>query len=274
MSKALEDLMKKSEPNLKGLNSAVENFARKLVELSFDAGIEIRITQGLRTTAEQDKLYAQGRTEPGNIVTQVRGGGSYHNYGLAVDFVLVKGGYDMKYDGNGNNHPDWLEVANIGKALGFEWGGDWAKFKDYPHFQYTFGLSTDDLRAGKKPTAAKIKALNNSINEAYAKLKKVEKAEDAGLEISVTVNGKDVGNGLLFDNRAYVPLRVIGNALSIPVVWDNKAKKAYVNGNAINDHKLVKNTCYVQLRTIAEAYNARVSWENKSKTAGVVKDVK
>jgi peptidoglycan L-alanyl-D-glutamate endopeptidase CwlK len=32
-----------------------------------------------------------------------------------------------------------------------EWGGDWKSLKDYPHFQYTFGLSLSELRSGKKP---------------------------------------------------------------------------------------------------------------------------
>ncbi len=279
MSK-LDDLIKKSEANLKGLNPAVENATRKLIELCNQNGIDIRITQGLRTIDEQNKLYAQGRTvttdKDGNklgIVTNAQGGHSYHNFGLAVDFVLIKGGYDMSYDANDNNVPDWNEVVTIAKALGFEAGADWTTFKDNPHFQMTFGFSTADLRNGKKPTAAKIKAKNAEIDAAYAKLKKADK-EDAGIEIDVTVNGKDVGSGMLYNNTAYVPLRVIGDALNVPVVWDNQKKKAYVNGNPIQDHKLVENTAYVQLRTISEAYGARVSWENKTKTAGVIKDVK
>jgi peptidoglycan L-alanyl-D-glutamate endopeptidase CwlK len=279
LSKALDDLIKKSESNLKGINSAVENGARKLIELAFDAGIEIRITQGLRTIDEQNELFNKGRDSSGNVVnssqvvTQARGGHSYHNFGLAIDFVLIKGGYDMKYDGNDVPGSDWMEVVNIAKSLGFEAGADWTSFKDYPHFQITFDLSTADLRNGKKPTAAKIKAKNAEIDAAYAKIKKLDK-QDAGIEIDVTVNGKDIGNGMLYNNTAYVPLRVIGNALHVPVVWDNHKKIAYVNGNRIQDHKLVNDTCYVQLRTIAEAYNARVSWENKTKTAGVIKDVK
>ena len=38
-----------------------------------------RFTHTLRTFAEQDKLFAQGRTAPGKIVTRARGGQSYHN---------------------------------------------------------------------------------------------------------------------------------------------------------------------------------------------------
>jgi len=59
-------------------------------------GVAVRIVQGLRTIEEQNSLYAQGRTKPGKIVTNAKGGQSYHNYGMAIDFALL---YDK--DNNG-----------------------------------------------------------------------------------------------------------------------------------------------------------------------------
>lgn len=48
------------------------------------------LPNGFRSFAEQDKLYAQGRTNKSKpIVTNARGGYSAHNYGLAIDFVIV-----------------------------------------------------------------------------------------------------------------------------------------------------------------------------------------
>ncbi|SVE43245.1 uncharacterized protein METZ01_LOCUS496099, partial [marine metagenome] len=47
---------------------------------------ELFVVHTLRTYAEQDDLYEQGRTEPGKIVTNARGGKSWHNFGLAIDF--------------------------------------------------------------------------------------------------------------------------------------------------------------------------------------------
>jgi peptidoglycan L-alanyl-D-glutamate endopeptidase CwlK len=55
-------------------------------------GLQAMITDGLRTFAEQDALFAQGRTKPGRIVTNARGGESNHNYGLAVDLYPVLDG--------------------------------------------------------------------------------------------------------------------------------------------------------------------------------------
>ena len=108
----------------------------------------------LRTIEEQNKLFAQGRTIPGKIITKARGGHSYHNWGLAIDIVLIKdvdgdGDYDKaiwdtKGDFDGDGKSDWIEVVQIFKEYGWEWGGDW-KFVDAPHFQKTFGYSIRQL---------------------------------------------------------------------------------------------------------------------------------
>ena len=101
----------------------------------------MRVTSGFRSIAEQEQLYAQGRTAPGNVVTQVKGGRSYHNYGLAIDIVEIKDGQPIW------NNPDWESIAKIGEDMGFEWGGRWTSFVDKPHFQMTFEKKTSDLLA-------------------------------------------------------------------------------------------------------------------------------
>jgi peptidoglycan L-alanyl-D-glutamate endopeptidase CwlK len=134
--------------------------AAKQAELTAEAarlGIRMLITDGLRTVGEQDALYRQGRTADGQVVTTVKGGDSYHNYGLAIDFALRnKVGnviWDMEYDGNRNGKSDWMEVVAIAKKLGFAWGGDWAGFRDYPHLQMDFGYSIRELKWGRRPPA-------------------------------------------------------------------------------------------------------------------------
>ncbi|GLX68795.1 M15 family metallopeptidase [Paenibacillus glycanilyticus] len=137
------------------LNPIVANKADTLVAQTGKLGIKILITDDFRSSEEQNVLYKKGRTEPGQVVTNVKGGASYHNYGLAVDFALVKPDgdviWDMKYDGNDNGKPDWMEVVSAAKKLGFAWGGDWQSFKDYPHLQMDFGYSIKDLQRGKRP---------------------------------------------------------------------------------------------------------------------------
>ena len=126
-----------------------------LKEKTAEKKIEILITDDYRSNEEQDKLYDKGRRAPGQVVTHAEGGESYHNFGLAVDFALqLENGnviWDTEYDGNGNGQSDWFEVAEIAKELGFQWGGDWRGFKDYPHLQMDFGLTINDLQEGKRP---------------------------------------------------------------------------------------------------------------------------
>jgi peptidoglycan L-alanyl-D-glutamate endopeptidase CwlK len=98
---------------------------------------------GVRTHAEQQALYAKGRTTPGKIVTNARPGYSMHNFGLAIDFCFDK---DMQREGL---QPGWdvASYAALGaecKKLGLEWGGLW-KFVDAPHVQLP-GLKLSLLR--------------------------------------------------------------------------------------------------------------------------------
>lgn len=107
-----------------------------------------RFSYTLRTFKEQEDLYKIGRQIKGKIVTNAKGGLSMHNYGLALDIVLIlndgKASWDTKSDFDGDGKSDWQEVVTIFKQYGWEWGGDW-KFVDYPHFQKSFGLSVREL---------------------------------------------------------------------------------------------------------------------------------
>lgn len=146
---------KSNTPMPQELHTTVKNKMDTLISQVEELGIRIIITEGFRSVEEQDKLYEQGRSTAGNIVTHAKGGESYHNYGLAIDFALLdinsNAIWDMTYDGNGNAKADWMEVVDTAKALGFEWGGDWANFKDYPHFEMDFGLTIEELQRGERP---------------------------------------------------------------------------------------------------------------------------
>lgn len=116
----------------------------------------VRVVQGLRTPEEQDHLYALGRTLPGKIVTNAKAWKSNHNYGLSFDFALM---YDRDKNGtyeslswatgedfDNDKQADWMEVVNLFKSQGWQWGGDWT-FKDFPHLEKTFSHSVNQLKA-------------------------------------------------------------------------------------------------------------------------------
>ncbi|WP_081671763.1 M15 family metallopeptidase [Paenibacillus antibioticophila] len=149
MTLTLDYVKAKSASKLHGLHPVVRQATERLIERSFACGVPILITQGLRTIAEQDALYAQGRTKPGQIVTNAKGGYSNHNFGVAIDFaLLLPDGKNVRWTVG----PAWMKVVEIAKSLGFEWGGDWKSFKDYPHFEMCFGLTTAQYRAGWVPS--------------------------------------------------------------------------------------------------------------------------
>ena len=93
-------------------------------------GMVVEVVQGLRTFAEQDALFAQGRTKPGQIVTKAKGGQSNHNYGLAVDLCPFVNGKPQWNDNAG-----FLRIGTEAAKQGLEWGGSWKKFIDKPHVQ-------------------------------------------------------------------------------------------------------------------------------------------
>jgi peptidoglycan L-alanyl-D-glutamate endopeptidase CwlK len=109
------------------------------IEPELPDNVMVRVTYGTRTFAEQDALYQQGRKKPGKIVTKAKPGQSFHNYGLAFDFVLIiDGKASWKVDEN------WLKVIEHFERNGYEAGHRW-KFKDSPHIQKTFGYGWRDL---------------------------------------------------------------------------------------------------------------------------------
>ena len=119
--------------------------ATQLVKKCADARLKIKITDCFRSVAEQDELYAQGRTKPGSIVTNAKGSAyqSHHMWGTAFDFCRNdgKGAY---YDADGF----FKKVGAIGKSIGLEWGGDWKSPVDKPHFQLPdWGSTTVRLKS-------------------------------------------------------------------------------------------------------------------------------
>lgn len=131
---------------LEDLHPVVKKKAEDFLHLCREKGLDVLIYETLRTVQEQDELYAKGRTKRGKIVTNARGGLSYHNYGLAFDCVpLVEGKAAW------NRLDLFARLGQIGKAVGLEWGGDWPRLKDYVHFQWTGGLKVQELLSGKRP---------------------------------------------------------------------------------------------------------------------------
>jgi peptidoglycan L-alanyl-D-glutamate endopeptidase CwlK len=121
--------------------------------------LEVVITCTFRTAREQYELYALGRTKPGRVVTNAKGGESMHNIvtpngapaSRAFDVVALRNGKPVW--GTGGNGLDddptdddtddlelWQRIGAIAEGLGLEWAGRWTKFREFPHIQLPGGV--------------------------------------------------------------------------------------------------------------------------------------
>jgi peptidoglycan L-alanyl-D-glutamate endopeptidase CwlK len=145
---------------VKSLHPKVRDEVAKLidsVEANFPVNVKVRIVQGLRTKAEQDALYAQGRTLAGPVVTNAKFGQSFHCFGLAIDFAIMydkdsNGSYeclswDTKYDFDKDGIADWQEMVKTFTDAGWIWGGAFKSIQDDPHLEKTFGYGWRELLA-------------------------------------------------------------------------------------------------------------------------------
>lgn len=121
-----------SSRSLDDLHPIFRPMARAFVAAAMAADLEVLIYCTLRDSAEQNELYAHGRTKPGPIVTNARGGQSAHNYGMAFDGVPMLHGKPM-WD---QSHPLWKTYGEMAAAAGAEWAGTWISFVEFPHVQH------------------------------------------------------------------------------------------------------------------------------------------
>lgn len=126
---------------MKNIYPQLSDKAQQLIDRMKSLGYIIKVVSGYRSFGEQTKLYAIGRFgDKRKIVTHAMAGRSYHNYGLALDFCFVQGGVVSWSESN-----PWELLGREGKKLGLDWGGDFKKFTDRPHFELTYGTPLKSL---------------------------------------------------------------------------------------------------------------------------------
>lgn len=116
----------------------------------------VYVFESYRSPARQLSLYNQGRTSKGRIVTNAQPFESWHNYGLAFDLVFdgdERDGIQWSWEGDYNNdkvegekRSDYERVGEILLKYDFEWGANWKRFKEMPHFQKTFNLPIKEAK--------------------------------------------------------------------------------------------------------------------------------
>lgn len=135
--------------NIDHLRPDVATNCRVFLDLCAAQGLKVLITNTVRDDEYQAYLYAQGRTRPGSIVTNAKKP-SFHSDKAGLAFDICKNVKGQEY----SDTEFFRACAQIGKAMGFEWGGDWKGFVDMPHFQwsgYNQEYASSDIWVGRYP---------------------------------------------------------------------------------------------------------------------------
>lgn len=121
----------------------------KLYEQCETHSLPIRVTCGLRTYDEQNQLFDEGRTIPGNIVTDAKGGFSAHQFGYAVDVVPGREGFPDFVPDWDSMDTEWKMILNFAIACELAEGASWRAFPDRPHLYLSElpATPTEEMRA-------------------------------------------------------------------------------------------------------------------------------
>jgi peptidoglycan L-alanyl-D-glutamate endopeptidase CwlK len=124
------------------------------------ANVHPSVVQVYRSIAESDRLYQLGRDADGNVidesevVSDAKGGQSWHNYGLAIDIEMIRDGQGVDFDNTpaaaalAAADPDYAVIINTMATFGYTWGGNFpGNFRDVPHFENKRGQLLSDLYA-------------------------------------------------------------------------------------------------------------------------------
>jgi peptidoglycan L-alanyl-D-glutamate endopeptidase CwlK len=136
MSKRLED------PRL---HPALVSRVRRILAQLEREGTPMLVTDGFRTVAEQQALYAKGRTKPplgqSYRVTNIDGVRtvSRHQEGRAVDCAFLVNG-KLSWKGT----LPWPRYGALAEAEGLVWGGRWKSLPDRPHVELPAHLMEND----------------------------------------------------------------------------------------------------------------------------------
>lgn len=199
------------------LHPELASKAYKLIELAKAKGIDIIISQTLRNKADQDILYAKGRTTSGPIVTRVQYPHSLHCWGVAFDVAVII-----------NKQASWIAahfdvVGPLGESLGLRWGGRWQNFPDKPHFELLYYNAAELVKAYGVPENF-IKTWKNT-KEATGVISL--KGEDFDADAKVFFKGKEIQAGIVTlpeGGKTFIEIRAVAELLGLKVSYDNPTK--------------------------------------------------
>jgi hypothetical protein len=174
---------------IEDLHPLMQPIARKFLEQadSILGDKQAFITDGYRSFEEQTKLYAQGRTAPGSIVTNAKAGQSPHNFGLAID---------VAFRGDGTTQAIYSldlykKLVPLATSLSLTWGGSWSGFHDNPHFEMNDWIK---ISKGYIPLPLPTKSVISETSDKGIDMQTAELLKKYGLKTVEELDAKIVEN--------------------------------------------------------------------------------
>lgn len=143
----MSDYLDVSTKRIQSLDKRLVPSALRVLDKCWRNDVQLYVVWGKRTVEEQDLLFRYSRTAPGQSITMRRGGFSAHNYGLALDFCLIRYkrivGWEDIYEIDYWRHK-WFRAVKFFEEEGWEAGWRWPSFEP-GHVQNLLGQSITDL---------------------------------------------------------------------------------------------------------------------------------
>lgn len=155
---------------LKYLRADVRVNCEKFLALCKEAGLKVKVTQTVRDDAYQKYLVSKG------YASEKATRPTFHSVKAGLAFDICKNVRGHEYD----DATFFALCGQIGKQVGFSWGGDWRKFPDRPHFQWDNHLrwTGSMILAGRYPPEMEeymTQAEFNKMMDTYLAQKRAEK---------------------------------------------------------------------------------------------------
>ena len=115
--------------SISDLRADVAENCRTLLTLAEREGLSVLVTETVRDAAYQRMLAEKGYAAKGAVTP------SFHAEHAGLAFDICKNEVGHEYD----DPAFFARMGEIGKRVGFSWGGDWGSFPDRPHFQWDAG---------------------------------------------------------------------------------------------------------------------------------------
>lgn len=129
--------------DLKYLRADVRANCEIFLQMCHDAGLPVKVTETVRD--EEYQLDCVRRGTASKKATKP----TFHGIKAGLAFDICKNVSGHAYD----DADFFARCGQIGKQVGFSWGGDWRSFPDRPHFQWDGGgkYTSSMVRAGRYP---------------------------------------------------------------------------------------------------------------------------